>query len=446
MTIIPNPPDSDISVLANPDLEITFLSCLMLNLDLAPTYVGFPASGFYFEDNRKVWMAIEALHREGRRPDPTAVTATLIDRGMDSTKAMGLIKNILDFAMVYQPTIVEADAYFDLLKETYRKRRIDSFAQRIRSSIRYPGTGWKTAAQQEWADIFQDGQNTENPFVSIADIELLESANDCLSTGLADLDELLDGGIKRRELTLIGARTAMGKTAFSAWLAMAAALQNKNVSFVSVEMDQQAIFKRWLGAYGNYPYNSFRYATEEIKQTCYASLKAHGSKIRVNSKSKTPDSIIASLRREMMERPVDVIFIDHLHHIIAGDSNDRAMAGQFVTDLKNLAMETNTAIVLLAQLNRGVESQQDKRPKLSDIREFGATEQIVDLCLMLYRDEYYNPDTIDKSVTEISITKNRNGRTHPGLKVLSDLATNRYYNFSEQSQFVLSQRSRGSNV
>jgi replicative DNA helicase len=79
--------------------------------------------------------------------------------------------------------------------------------------------------------------------------------------------------------------------------------------------------------------------------------------------------------------------------------------------LKSLALELNVPVILLSQLNREVESRQDKRPNIADLRESGALEQDADIILLLYRDSYYDPNSKDGNLAEINIAKNRSGST-----------------------------------
>jgi replicative DNA helicase len=109
-------------------------------------------------------------------------------------------------------------------------------------------------------------------------------------------------------------------------------------------------------------------------------------------------------------KELGVVIIDYLQLMEGSGSDNRVQELSRITrGLKQMARELNVPVIALSQLSRGVESRTNKRPMLSDLRESGSIEQDADLVLMIYRDEYYNPDTPDRGITEIIVTKHRNG-------------------------------------
>jgi len=121
--------------------------------------------------------------------------------------------------------------------------------------------------------------------------------------------------------------------------------------------------------------------------------------------------IRAKARRLQMEKGLGLIMIDYLQ-LMQGSSDNRVQELSRITrSLKSLAREINAPIIALSQLSRAVEQRTNKRPMLSDLRESGSIEQDADLVMMLYRDEYYHPDTVDQGVAEVIIAKHRNGPT-----------------------------------
>jgi replicative DNA helicase len=124
-----------------------------------------------------------------------------------------------------------------------------------------------------------------------------------------------------------------------------------------------------------------------------------------------------------------LIMIDYLQ-LMEGTSDNRVQEISKITrGLKGLARELQVPLIALSQLSRGVEARNNKRPMMSDLRESGSIEQDADLIMMLYRDAYYNPDTPDRDITELIITKHRNGPTGV-VKLVFDPALTKFKNLA----------------
>jgi replicative DNA helicase len=118
-----------------------------------------------------------------------------------------------------------------------------------------------------------------------------------------------------------------------------------------------------------------------------------------------------------------------------GGSDNRVQELSRITrSLKGLAREVNVPVIALSQLSRAVESRNNKRPMMSDLRESGSIEQDADLVMMLYRDEYYNPDTPDRGVAEVIVTKHRNGPTG-AIKLLFQAGQTRFVNLQQNRNY-----------
>jgi len=127
----------------------------------------------------------------------------------------------------------------------------------------------------------------------------------------------------------------------------------------------------------------------------------------------TPTEIRARARRLKRERGLDLIVVDYLQLMqVAGTKENRATEISEITrSLKALAKELRVPVIALSQLNRGVEQRVEKKPVMSDLRESGSIEQDSDLILLIYREEFYEPNTTRKGIADIIVAKQRNGPT-----------------------------------
>jgi replicative DNA helicase len=125
-----------------------------------------------------------------------------------------------------------------------------------------------------------------------------------------------------------------------------------------------------------------------------------------------------------------LILLDYLQLMEGGGDNRVQELSKITRSLKGLARELNVPIIALSQLSRGVEARTNKRPMMSDLRESGSIEQDADIVIMLYRDEYYTPDTPDRGIAEVIITKHRNGPTGT-VKLLFDPQFTQFRNLAK---------------
>lgn len=236
-----------------------------------------------------------------------------------------------------------------------------------------------------------------------------------IRTGFGDLDEKMSG-MHKANLIIVAARPSMGKTALALNIASNAALKHgANVVVFSLEMSKQELVFRLLASEAQIDAKRLRAGdvrSHEMDSFTQAISRLTGASMTVDD---TPALNIlemrARARRLKKEGLCDVIIVDYLQ-MIHGTGNTQSREQEIAEIsrmLKAIAKELDVPVVALSQLNRGLESRQNKRPLLSDLRESGAIEQDADVIIFIYRDEYYDPNSKDKGVAELIIGKQRNG-------------------------------------
>jgi len=244
------------------------------------------------------------------------------------------------------------------------------------------------------------------------------SATTGLSTGFLDLDEKL-AGLHPTDLLILAARPAMGKTALALNIAQnVATLEGVTVGIFSMEMSRGQLTTRMMCCHGLVNAGKVRTGTldtEDWERFLDASEYLRQAKVHIDD---SPGLSIGEVRtrgrRLKTENPdLGLIVIDYLQLMKGEDarSSREQQISSISRGLKGLAKDLECPVIALSQLNRGVESRQEKRPLTSDLRESGAIEQDADVILFLYRDEVYNKETLDQGIAEVIIAKQRNGPT-----------------------------------
>jgi len=240
-----------------------------------------------------------------------------------------------------------------------------------------------------------------------------------LPTGLDALTEQL-GGMRPGQLLILAARPGMGKTALGLNVAQNVSLLAgaPGVAIFSLEMTRHELIGRMLASHAEIDARRLREGRLEERE--WDILLARSEELRRTNVyiDDTPALSIGELKARCRKLKADnpelaLIVIDYLQ-LMRGDDS-RAPRIQQVSEisqgLKALAKDVRVPVLALSQLNRGVESRQDKRPVLSDLRESGAIEQDADVILFIYRDDYYNKDSESPGQAEVIIAKQRAGST-----------------------------------
>ena len=251
-------------------------------------------------------------------------------------------------------------------------------------------------------------------------IEMLEqqgSEMTGLATGFVDLDKKL-AGLQKANLVVIAGRPAMGKSSLAMNIATNAAAAGEPVALFSLEMSKEEIVQRILSSVGKV--DSMKLRSGQLGPLWQRVVDAAGRMYQApiyvdDSPIVTITDIRAKCRRLKRKRGLSLVVVDYIQLMEAsGHENRQQEISQITRNLKNLARELEVPIVAMSQLNRSLESREDKRPRLADLRESGSIEQDADVVMFIYRHEYYHPeDQEKKGIAEVIVAKHRAGSTGP---------------------------------
>ena len=236
-------------------------------------------------------------------------------------------------------------------------------------------------------------------------------------SGFRDLDNLT-AGLQKSDLIILAARPSMGKTSFVLNIAEHVAIEAKiPVGVFSLEMSKEQLVDRLLSSQAgvdSWKLRTGNLTDEDFPRIGYAMGVLSEAPLFIDDTAgQNVMEIRAKARRLQMEHGLGLIIIDYLQLMEGrskgGDPNRVQEISEISRSLKGLARELQVPVIALSQLSRAVEHRPDKHPQLSDLRESGSIEQDADIVMFLYRDEYYDPDSDRKGITEVLIKKHRNG-------------------------------------
>ncbi|QKQ76117.1 replicative DNA helicase [Nostoc sp. TCL240-02] len=379
---------------------------------------------FYISAHKDIYQAAVRLHTQGKPTDLLSVTSWLTDHEM-LTRIGG--RNKLATLVDRTVSAVNIDALAGLVMEKYLRRQLIKAGNEIVHLGYETETDLPTVLDQAEQKVF--GVTQERPQSSLVHISdtLINNFQDIedrnqgialpgIPCGFYDLDAMTSG-FQRSDLIIVAGRPSMGKTAFCLNLAHNIAASYKlPVAVFSLEMSKEQLTQRLLASEAQIESSYLR--TGRLSQTQWEPLsRAIGilSEMPIYIDD-TPNITVTQMRSQARRLQAEhgtlgLIVIDYLQLMEGGGDNRVQELSKITRQLKGLARELSVPVIALSQLSRGVEARTNKRPMLSDLRESGSIEQDADLVIMLYRDEYYSPDTPDRGIAEVIIAKHRNGPT-----------------------------------
>jgi len=383
---------------------------------------------FYRLDHRAIYRVMADLVLQSKPLDIITVSEALErTKNLETVGGLaylgGLAKNT--------PTAANISAYADIVRERSVLRQLVEVGGAIASSAFAPeGREAKRLLDDAERLVFaiaeSDGRSSAGPQPiaevlarAIDRIDTLfhtHSAITGLSSGFTDFDKMTSG-LQPSDLIIVAGRPSMGKTTFAMNMAEHAVMESDvPILIFSMEMPAESLAMRMLASMGRIEQQRIRTGQLEDddwpRLTSAISMMSSKKLLIDDSGALSPFEVRARARRVARAYGgLGMIVIDYLQLMrVPGNNEHRAAEiSEISRSLKSLARELNVPVVVLSQLNRGLEQRPEKRPVMSDLRESGAIEQDADLIVFIYRDEVYNKESNDKGTAEIIIGKQRNG-------------------------------------
>lgn len=402
------------------DIEESIIASCLFG-DYEDIAVSLLPEHFYKSAHQKIYSAILKLIDQDVKPEVASLANIL--RDSDRLEEVGGLAYLAGFISEV-PLSHNIKNHIQIIKEKYALRKMIEISNTI---VQKCFTGDLEGAQINAKILTEINVGATGTFKSYRDLAVDEidyyedlHKNRGKLTGIATGFTLVDSitcGLQDTDLVIVAGRPGMGKTALGLNISHNAAKQGHPVAIFSLEMSRRQLYARQVAAKSNI--NSQKFRSGNFESGDWLKINEAVSKM-VDLPVWLDDSSslhFRDIRQRLWElqkkEGIRLVIIDHLQ-LMRGDGNSRNDIIDSITSaLKSMAKDLNIPVVLLSQLNRKLEERNDKRPKLSDLRDSGTIEQNADIIAFIYRDDYYNDDENNphRNIAELNIAKQRNGPT-----------------------------------
>ena len=407
----------------NTEAEASLLGALLIDSDaVVKISNSISANDFYDEKHQRIYEAINNLYEKHSPIDVLTLSNQLKSNGfLDFVGGSAYLTELTN----YVPTAAHVEQYADIVAQKALRRRLIKASQDISNLSYDEAKNLPELIEDAESRLFEISQrHVQQDIISLEAVldELHKDKGKIrgVSTGYRDLDSVL-AGLQPSDLFILAARPSLGKSSLALNIAHNVALGLElPVLIFSLEMSKEQLVDRllamesgvdaWALRTGNLTDADF----EKIGQAMGTLSEAQ---IYIDdTPSITVSELRTKVRREAHQRPLGLIIVDYLQLMSGGSRyGNEGNRVQEITEisrgLKGIARELNLPVMALSQLSRSVESRSPQIPQLADLRESGSIEQDADVVAFIYREDYYNPQTERKNITDILIKKHRNGPT-----------------------------------
>lgn len=413
----------------NIEAEQSVLGGLLIKPDSWDNIIDFITErDFYRAEHQLIFRHIARLLDNGKQVDVITVAESLESTGkLDTAGGLEYLGGITQNT----PSVANIRSYAQIVSKKRKEREFKAAIADLNAIAEESG---EVAQKVENAiailNALADGKLNEPLRLSEAATLFMEGLErryeqggeiHGLKTGFADVDKKT-GGLQKGDLIILAGRPSSGKSALVTNIAEHVSLHDGlPVVFFSLEMSDDQIATRVVASQGRVSLNVLRSA--KMQEADWSGMTVALGKIADapmfidSNPATTATQMHARARRVKRKHGLGLIVIDYLQLMSEGGDNRNNDLSAITRKLKLMAKDLDVPVICLSQLSRKVEERADKRPLMSDLRDSGSIEQDADLVIMLYRDEYYNPDSQNKGIAEANIVKQRMGET--GVVLLS---------------------------
>lgn len=414
----------------NLEAEASLLGAILIDADaLVKIADVVAADDFYDARHKHIYEAVLTLYERRSPIDVLTLADELKNNGfLDMVGGASYLTELTNFV----PTASHVEQYADIVAQKAMRRRLIRASQDMADLGHDESKALRELIEEAETRLFEvSQQHIKQNIVSLETIladsfdrldDLHKDKNKLrgVPTGFKDLDNIL-AGLQRSDLFILAARPSMGKTALALNLAHSVSITAKqSVLVFSLEMSKEQLVDRLLAMESGV--DAWALRTGNLTDSDFEKIgQAMGSLSEAQMFiDDTPGITVSDLRtkarREAHKQPLGLIIVDYLQLMSGGSrfgsSENRVQEiSEISRGLKGIARELNVPLIALSQLSRSVENRSPQIPQLADLRESGSIEQDADVVAFIYREDYYNPETERKNITDILIKKHRNGPT-----------------------------------